>query len=118
MLTANTGMIIRLARLDRLKVTDAGNRPETSATAIVADATVYVSLAGVIDFSEEIPRLERAIKKIDGEMIGLEKKLDNPNYTEKAPAEVVAKTREKHAGLLGKRRKLETNLSRIRSFAA
>jgi valyl-tRNA synthetase len=118
MLTANTGMIIRLARLDRLKVTDAGNRPETSATAIVADATVYVSLAGVIDFSEEIPRLERAIKKIDGEMIGLEKKLDNPNYTEKAPAEVVAKTREKHAGLLDKRRKLETNLSRIRSFAA
>jgi valyl-tRNA synthetase len=49
-------------------------------------------------------------------MAGLGKKLDNPDYIEKAPADVVAKTREKHAGLMDKRRKLEANLSRIRSF--
>jgi valyl-tRNA synthetase len=118
MLADSTDMIIRLARLDRLTVTTADDRPETAATAVVTDATVYVSLAGVIDFSREIPRLEKAINKINGEIVGLEKKLNNPNYLKKAPAEVVAKTREKHAGLMDKQRKLEANLSRIRSFAS
>ncbi len=113
----NQEMIVELSTLESLTVEPPGDRPAASATAVVDDTTVYVSLAGVIDFSHEIPRLEKAIKKISGEMVGLEKKLDNPNYIEKAPDEVVAKTRGKHAALMDKRRKLETNLSRIRSFA-
>ena len=114
----NQDMIIKLAALESLSVKLPGDRPDTTATGVVADATLYVSLAGVIDFSQEIPRLEKAIDKIDKEKAGLEKKLDNPNYIEKAPADVVAKTREKHAGLMDKRRKLDANLSRIRSFIA
>ncbi|MEA3232164.1 MAG: valine--tRNA ligase, partial [Thermodesulfobacteriota bacterium] len=112
----NREMIIKLAMLKSLAVEPPGDRPDAAATAVVADATLYVSLAGVIDFAREIPRLEKAIAKIDREMAGLGKKLDNPDYIEKAPAAVVAKTREKHAGLMDKRRKLEANLSRIRSF--
>ena len=114
----NREMIIKLAMLKSLAVEPPGDRPDTAATAVVADTTLYVSLAGVIDFAREIPRLEKAIAKIDREMAGLGKKLDNPDYIEKAPADVVAKTREKHAGLMDKRRKLEANLSRIRSFTA
>ena len=114
----NQDMITKLAALESLSVKLPGDRPDTAATAVVADATLYVSLAGVIDFNQEIPRLEKAIDKIDKEMAGLGKKLDNPNYIEKAPADVVAKTRDKHAGLMDKRRKLDANLSRIRSFTA
>ncbi|RUA00999.1 MAG: valine--tRNA ligase [Deltaproteobacteria bacterium] len=114
----NKGMIVELAMLKSLATGPHGDRPETAATAVVGDATLYVSLAGAIDFSQEISRLEKAIRKIDGTMAGLEKKLNNANYTEKAPAEVVARTREKHAGLEDKHRKLEANLARIRSLAS
>ena len=113
---SNQNMITKLAGLNSLSVESPGNRPDTAATAVVADATLYVSLAGVIDFAREIPRLGKAIDKIGREMAGLEKKLDNSNYIEKAPADIVAKAREKYAGLMDKRRKLEANLTRIRSF--
>jgi valyl-tRNA synthetase len=111
-------MIVRLAMLKSLVVEPPGDRPDAAATAVVADATLFVSLAGAIDFVREISRLEKAIKKIDGEMVGLEKKLGNSNYIEKAPADIVAKTRKKHEGLVDKRQKLTANLSRIRAVAS
>jgi len=114
----NQAMIVDLAVLKQFTVSAPGERPGAAATAVVAGVTVYVSLAGAIDFAREIPRLEKAVKKLDGEISGLEKKLNNPNYTGKAPADVVAKTLEKHAGLQDKRQKLEANLTRIRALSS
>ncbi len=116
-LTRNQDLITELARLKALTVETVGKRPETAAVAVVAEVTLYVSLAGVIDFDKEISRLEKAVAKIDKEMMGLTKKLDNPSYVEKAPADIVAKSRDKHADLMARQQKLVDNLDRIRSLA-
>ncbi len=47
-------MIINLARLESFSVGKAGKRPKSAATAIVDDATIFVSLEGIIDFTKEI----------------------------------------------------------------
>ena len=50
-------------------------------------------MAGLIDVNAEVARLEKQLKKLDGEIKGLSGKLDNPGFTDKAPAEVVERER-------------------------
>ena len=52
-------MIINLAGLKSLSVGNAVERPKSAATAVVNDATIFVSLEGIVDFAKEIERLEK-----------------------------------------------------------
>ncbi|MBS3808681.1 MAG: valine--tRNA ligase [Desulfobacterales bacterium] len=109
-------MISTLARLKDLLVEEAGEKPKGSATAIVGDAVVSVFLEGVIDFTQEIERLDKEIAKLDKEMAGLGKKLDNPGFLEKAPEEVVEKVRSQYREESEKLEKLKNNREKIKSL--
>ena len=107
-------IIINLARLKSLSVGDMGQRPPSSATAVVEKATIFVSLEGIVDFSKEAVRLEKEINKLAKELTGISKKLSNENFLNKAPADVVDKVKEKQAGLLEKQQKLQATLDKIK----
>jgi valyl-tRNA synthetase len=109
-------MIINLARLTSFAVEKAGKRPKSAATAIVEDATIFVSLEGIVDFKKEIKRLEKEINKLNNEIAVVSKKLRNEDFLGKAPRQVVAKVKEKHGNLVEKQQKLQTNLDKIREF--
>ena len=111
-----SGIITNLARLADLKVQDQGMRSPTSATAIVGEAVILVELQGVVDFSQEIQRLEKEIGKLDKELVGINKKLSNDSFLSKAPGDVVAQVRDKQDNLTDKRDKLKATLERVRSF--
>ena len=110
-------MVVHLARLDRLQVESQGDRSPTAATAIVADATLLVELKGVVDFSQEVQRLEKEMGKLNKELTGINKKLNNDSFLSKAPAEVVTEVKEKQQVLSEKQEKLAATLERIRAFA-
>jgi len=111
-------MIINLARLKSFSVEKAGKRPKSAATAIVDDATIFVSLEGIIDFTKEIKRLEKEINKLTNELTVVSKKLNNEDFVSKAPAQVVEKVKEKHRIFVEKQEKLQSHLDRIREFEA
>ena len=108
--------VANLARLDKIEVRESGKRPETAATVIHEGATIFVSLKGIVDFHKEKERLEKEIGKIRKELVGVEKKLGNPGFLENAPDAVVDGVKEKHAGLIEKADKLESNLLMIREM--
>ena len=66
-----------------------------------------------MNFEEEKKRIEKELKKIEKDSIFLGKKLSNPNFVDKAPAEVIAKDRQKQMDLSEKRTKLQTHLKSI-----
>jgi valyl-tRNA synthetase len=111
-------MIINLARLDALSVGHAVERPKSAATVVVDDATIFVSLEGIVDFAKEIQRLEKEINKLTNESASVSKKLNNEDFLTKAPAEVVEKVKAKHDGLVEKQEKLLTNLTKIKALEA
>jgi valyl-tRNA synthetase len=111
-------MVINLARLNSLSVGNAGERPKSAATAVVNDATIFVSLEGIIDFAKEIERLEKEINKLTNESATVSKKLNNEDFLRKAPVEVVEKVKAKHDVLVEKQQKLLSNLTKIKALEA
>jgi len=107
-------LIINLARLSALTVDETAHRPASSATAVVQNATIFVDLAGIIDFAKEIQRLEKEMNKLAVELEKVGKKLENEGFLSKAPADVIEKVRDKQSALLEKQRKFKMNLDRIK----
>ena len=90
-------LIIHMAALESLEVAADMPRPATAAAAAVGDTELY--LAGVVDPAKERERLETRRRKLVEELGKIEGRLGNEGFVGRAPAEVVAKERQKAADL-------------------
>ncbi len=109
-------IITNLAKLNAFSVNESTARPKSSATAVVGGATIFIPLEGIIDFSRETRRLEKEMNKLEKELAAVSKKLENENFLNKAPHDVVEQVQAKHSRLQEKQQKLASHLERIREF--
>ena len=58
-------------------------------------ARIAMPLAELVDLAQEKARIEKALKKNEGELDKLNKKLSNPGFLAKAPENVVAAEKER-----------------------
>jgi valyl-tRNA synthetase len=108
------GAIVSLARLSSLAIGQDLEQPADASIQVAGDVQIYVPLRGLVNVEEEERRLLKEIGKLDKDVEFLAKKLENPSFVERAPAEVVAKEREKLAEFAGKKQVLEESLEKIR----
>jgi valyl-tRNA synthetase len=92
--TANSALIDALARV-RLTVDPGATRPRSSAMAVIGSSELYVELAGIVDPAAERQRIQKEIVKVDERIEFAKTKLAKPDFAERAPAEIVAKERER-----------------------
>jgi valyl-tRNA synthetase len=111
-------LVTNLARLERLEIEPTGAKPRASATAVIDNATLYVSLEGIIDFQQEAARLRKEVAKVSAELQKIDKKLNNADFLNKAPEDVVAKVKGQHAAYAEKQTALQSHLERIEALAA
>ncbi len=86
-----------LAKINAIRFMHTSDEPPLSASAVLDHLDIHIPLAGLIDKTAELSRLNKEIIKLQQEQEKSENKLNNTNYTDKAPAEVVAKERERLA---------------------
>jgi valyl-tRNA synthetase len=84
-----------------------------SSVAVAGAVEVALPLAGLVDFAEERKRLAKEIDKKTKELAAMAKKLDNPGFVERAPADVVAKERTRQVELGEELRKQQALLERL-----
>ncbi len=96
------------------KIEEVAEPPSSSATAIVQNYEFYVPLAGLIDVERERKRLEEELNTLKSLIEKTQKKLENPNFLNRAPEEVVKKEREKLENFKEKARKLEIHMERLK----
>ena len=112
-LTKYSGLICELARLGQITIGPEIEKPKMSASSVLGEMDLIIPLEGMMDFEEERGRIEKELKKIEKDLIFLDKKLSNPNFVKKAPAEVIEKDEKRKATLSDKRAKLEIHLKTI-----
>jgi len=96
--TAAKNQIARIVRASEVSVAEQLDAPKASARAVlIGGAELAVPLEGLIDFQQEIQRLEREQEKLRAEGAKLEAQLTNPNFVERAPAERVEEVRARIA---------------------
>ena len=111
---ANEAQILKLARAERLLLSDVLDVPRASAKAVISNAEIAVPLEGLIDFEKEIQRLENQLSKLEAEQQRLKGQLSNANFVERAPAEKVQEIRIRVAEIEGQARTLNENLQALK----
>ena len=91
----NHQFLSKLANLASITWLDDPSKAPLSATALAGELEILVPMAGLIDISAELARLDREIDKISLEAKKLSGKLGNEKFVSNAPTEVVAKERQK-----------------------
>ena len=88
-----TAYICRLAYASEVEVGE--NFEIDGAVRVITDsATVYMPMRELVDFSAELDRLKKELKKAEEDKEFFEKKLNNKGFVSKAPAAVVEQQRE------------------------
>ncbi len=106
-----------LARLGRLSVGPDLPRPPRSAAAIVSGIELYLPLEGVVDLRQELARLDKAVAKLNQELLGITKKLGNEDFRTRAPAEVVAAEERRKQELVSARDKLIRQMDELKKIS-
>ncbi|MDQ7093853.1 valine--tRNA ligase [Desulfosporosinus sp. PR] len=108
--------ILKLAGGARVELFAAmAEKPSQAAGAVLEGVEIYLPLKGLMDLDKEIARLEKEIALVLAEQQVLETKLNNPGFTNKAPAAVVAKERERAEGLSARKTALEERLAELQT---
>ncbi|HOX22085.1 MAG TPA: valine--tRNA ligase [Elusimicrobiales bacterium] len=90
-LNSHAAYVKLLAKLETLETGVEVSKPSQSATGLFRDMSVYLPLAGLIDFGKEKARLAKEKEKLQREAQQCEQRLGNPDFKAHAPAEEVAK---------------------------
>ena len=110
-LDENQNYIRTMARIDSIESTE--DELEDAVMSLAGDMSVLVPLADIIDPAEEKERLEKTISKLEKEKSGLENKLANNNFVERAPADVVDGAKQKLTETLNEIETYQVQLDRI-----
>ena len=92
-------------------------KPPLSATDVIGKVQVFVPLAGVMDIDAERDRLIKRIEKAETRLNALLTKLANRDFLERAPADVVARGKERRDEIEDQITKLRTSLAELEENA-
>lgn len=113
----NEGYLKVLAGAEPVAILEAdAQKPENAMTAVVNGVEVYLPLKGLIDVEKETARLNKELATLDKELARVSGKLSNAGFVAKAPAEVIAKEKEKQKGFEEKRIAINERLTYLASL--
>lgn len=99
-----------LARVSKIGYLAPNDVAPVSAVAVLGGLEIFVPLAGLIDIAQETARLNKEITKLEKDKLALENKLQNPNFVDKAPKEVVTAEKERQEIVKNNLQKLQQQL--------
>lgn len=112
----NDIFINSLAKIESAQWLQENDDAPDSATALCGEMNILIPLAGLIDKDAEMARLNKEIEKIQKGLSGLEGRLNNPNFTDKAPENVVNQVRQQAEEQKAAFQQLEQQLEKIKAM--
>ena len=111
--SAASGDICRLANLSAFKVDPEMVHPGQCLAAVGRGYEAFIPAEGIVDIAKERKRLSTEMERISKILKGLDAKLANPNFTDRAPAEILEQTRAQQENMLFQLDSLRRNLETL-----
>ena len=112
-LERNAPLLQKLAKLASITLIEAADETPAALSALYEHLEILVPMAGIIDVEAETSRLNKDLQKHRKELERLQQKLANPNFTDRAPPEVVENERVKARAASDACDKITAQLSRL-----
>ena len=112
-LESHQDLIKALCRVEKMSAGVNVEKPAQSGTAVCAGMEVYIPLQGLVDLGEEKDRMKKRISEIERLLSGINSKLANENFLERAPKEVINKERSNLSKLNEELEKITLNLDML-----
>lgn len=94
--TAGASYIEKLASASNVSfISDKNEVPENAVSLVVKGGELFMPLLDLVDREKELERLAKEVKKLEGEIERIDKKLSNEGFVAKAPEKVVLGEKEK-----------------------
>ncbi len=103
--------IRRLAKLGSLTISGKSGKPQNMVVALLAGIEVHLSLEGLVDKAAESKKLQTEHDDLTRYLKGIEAKLNDASFAEKAPAKVVEMEKKRLAETQEKLKKIEERLN-------
>ena len=100
-------------RVADITIAESLQKPPASAEAVIGELAIYIPLADVIDLDAEHARLSKRHQQATKDVAAAQKALDNPNFIQRAPENVVAQKRAQLERLLTEQDKLARSLAML-----
>jgi len=110
-------LLHRVGRVESVRILDEGEEPPASATALMDDMRLLVPMKGIIDVDAERARLEKQQDKLSADLARNRAKLDNANFVNNAPADVVTKEKQRSDELQKQLGQLGEQLEKLNELA-
>lgn len=104
----------KLARISEIAYAENYNADTETASGIVKNGKLYLPLKGIVDFSEEIKRVEKELAKAEKDFDLTMKKLSSDTFLAKARPDVVEKEKERKGEIEKALEHLKKRLGEIR----
>jgi valyl-tRNA synthetase len=109
-------LVRALARVGELRLGATSEPEKGELAAVVGELQVGVKLAGTIDVAAEDARIAKELAKTEKERAGVQGRLGNASFVERAPADIVEKERARLAELDEKIAKLGRSRDRLKQL--
>lgn len=95
--------IVELAQLESLSyIQERPKEPVAKGVVGVDDILVFIPATGIIDIEKELSRQDKEMARIEKGLAAVSKMLSSPNFTDKAPPELVAQKEKEKADYLNR----------------
>lgn len=112
-LKQNENLLKPLAKLTDIQWVDNQADIPPSASGLVGDLEILIPMQNLIDTKNELDRLNKELGKVSKDLVISQNKLNNPDYVDKAPRDVVEKERLRLEALEKTRIKLGQQIQQI-----
>ncbi len=112
-LKTQVGLIKQFAKLSETVIDTKAQKPGFAGSSVIAGMHVYLLLEGLIDKKVEIERLTKEANRLTNMIESAKNRLESDAFVSKAPADIVAKEREKLEIMIRNKDKIEKGLAAL-----
>jgi valyl-tRNA synthetase len=112
-LARNLPYLCRLAGIEPPRKMAPSEAAPISAVALLGALEILVPMAGLIDPAAELDRLTKRLRKAEVDLKKMDSKLGNGEFAQNAPADVIAKDRQRLADLRTETGQLAAQIARV-----